>query len=66
MNLRMNKRCWTLPLRQRSGPSSTRMTDMRDPILAPHCIKKEAVRRFGTMPMFVKGLSQTFIAVILV
>ena len=59
MNLRMNKRCWTLPLRQRSGPSSTSMTDMRDPILAPHCtagIEKscETVRRFGIMPMFVK------------
>ena len=37
-----------------------------DPSLAPHCIKKEAVRRFGTMPMFVKGLSQACIAVILV
>ena len=23
--------CWTLPLRQRSGPSSASMTDMRDP-----------------------------------
>ena len=60
MNLRMNKRCWTLPLRQRSGPSSTSMTNMRDPILAPHCaatgIEKscETVRRFGIMPMLFK------------
>ena len=36
------------------------------PFLHLIALKKEAVRRFGTMPMFVKGLSQTFIAVILV
>ena len=33
------------------------MTDMRDPILAPHCTAAgitKAVRRFGTMPMLFK------------
>ena len=52
-NLGMTRPCWTLPFRQRSGPSSESMTNMRDPILAPHCAAagiEKTVRRFGTMP----------------
>ena len=39
----MTRPCWTLPLRQRSGPSSASVTDMRDPNLAPHCAAAETI-----------------------
>ena len=61
----LTRPCWTLPLQQRSGPSSASMTGMTDLSLAPHCAAA-VWDDLALCQCLSKRLSQTCIAVILV
>ena len=65
MNLRMNKRCWTLPLRQRSVPSAASMTDMTEEAHSCTWLRR-SWDDLAPCQCLSKRLSQTCIAVILV